>query len=133
MSAFVVSKQHVAAIVQAYERTPYCEINERDRFASTPLHWTEALATMLFAENVRSVRHRYRDRTPQALVEFTISDIAGAPTLEPAAVLKLVDSLEYQSCECDDYRTTEAYKALDRIRGSIISILPGYQTAEWAL
>ena len=53
--------------------------------------------------------------------------------LSPVAILKLIDSLEYQSCESDDYEQTVAYKSLQSIRKSAIHALEGYEDAEWSI
>lgn len=84
-----------------------------------------AVATILRDENVRSLISRYgAQRTgiedysyefnyePRAKRNYTELEIAGA-----------IDCLEYQSCESDDYYTTEAYKILCLMRKHLLNEL----------
>lgn len=100
-------------------------------------------ANILYCENIRSVQSRYPDdsfddlpgliQKPEML-EVTHQDIAWQAVyghLKAVDILKMCDCLEYQSCETDDYRSTLAFKLLDRIRGAAIHDLPGYDSAPW--
>ena len=109
-------------------------------------HLTQSeLATLyadtLYQENVRSVQARYpddrRDNLPGPLndpgfIEVTHRDIQnGRLRLQPVALLKMCDCLEYQSCETEDYRSTVAYRLLNAMRKAMIHDLPGYDDAPW--
>jgi hypothetical protein len=124
MSAWMCSATHIAAIVGTVA-------------AFDPL-WREDLgkvAAVLAAENGRSVGHRYRGRMPCDPVEVSQSEIDTfrARPLSPVQFLKAVACLEYQSCECDDYQTTEAFRLVQRLRAVGIAALPGYSAAPWGL
>jgi hypothetical protein len=45
--------------------------------------------------------------------------------------LKMLDCLEYQSCESDDWETTQAYRLQQAMRRAAIRALPGYESAQW--
>lgn len=121
MSAFLCSKVHVAALVRFQLSTPGNSVN------------APAVAATLYAQNVRSVNHRYPQQ-PAALPEtFTLAEIERAPALEPVEALKLAASLEYQSCETPDWEETTACDLLQNIRRAAIRALPGYDAAPWRI
>lgn len=105
----------------------------------------EYVARGLASENIRSVIHRYpndRDghRPGPQLLDVDIVKAAGISALHflfnpkqisPVQVIKLVNCLEYQSCETPDWTQTLAYKQLQWIRSHAISRLPGYEEAVW--
>lgn len=75
----------------------------------------ERVAQILYSENVRSVDHRYN--------ETNARDFIYKPsyrTVEDREVSQLIHSLEYQSCETDDYYSTEAYKMLCAMRKNLL-------------
>jgi hypothetical protein len=89
----------------------------------------EAIAQILRAENIRSVCARYGDDgAADAPYRFRRVPLRA---LDPAAVLKSCDCLEYQSCETDDYHDTLAWRVLNAIRRLAIGHLPGYEKAPW--
>lgn len=128
MSAFVVSKKHVAALAN---------------FAVSHKVWLgtrsagsgdfESIYTTLAAENVRSVCHRYAGDKPENYADFLKP--AGRNTIlyTPIAVIKLAQCLDYQSCETDDWETTQACRILKNIISKAIECLPGYDDAKWAI
>lgn len=148
MSAFIVHRIHVAALVRFHQLAD----RGRDDFrALVPppepggawdvRHYTpQSAADCLMAENVRSVRARYEDAdrsgmvAPADLEGFLPEEIEAAPELTPLEALKACDCLEYQSCETEEYRASAAYWLLDAIRGRAIHSLHGYGSAEgWSL
>ena len=58
--------------------------------------------------------------------------VVAEDVLEPVQVLKLVRSLDYQSCETDDWPMTLAARQLEWIMGEAISRLDGYEDADWS-
>jgi len=126
MSAFIVTKAHVAAIVRWYERSGGLRTHH-----DAPL--PETLAAMLYAENVRSVNHRYSHHAPDEPLAFSVRDIGIAPDLTPVQAIKAIHCLRYQSCECEDFDTTPSAKMLDRMESWGVSHLPGYDDAPWCI
>lgn len=143
MSAFEVSDKHISAILQGVYGTNFsghniwCRLTEKE-----PTHEQMALrkqvqqeANMLMAENVRSYQYCYKHRDDVSQKPFKGNvklDFAAAP-LSALAVFKLIDCLEYQSCETDDYTTTEAYKLLCVYRTKLACKLPGYNDEKWSI
>lgn len=127
MSAFIVSSDHITAILAGY--TLRSSRDER----LTPEELT-IMGKMLWLENCRSVAYRYDEEPDACWTEFKFETRYRVypPVTEIPALLKLCDCLEYQSCERPDYEDSQAYKRLQRIRGTLIRALPGYEAAPWA-
>jgi hypothetical protein len=121
VSAWIVSKDHIDAIVTADLGDPYREARD-----------PASIGRMLWAENVRSVSYRYEgrydvDNPDVAAYEF---ERWGLP---PVVVLKALDCYEYQSCETPGWKRSPSFEFCDRLRRSLISRLPGYDAAPWGL
>jgi hypothetical protein len=101
-----------------------------------------AYADILYQENVRSVRYRYPDDKwddlpgPRVKPVHCLVDPAELlitlPKFSIVQLLKFCNSLEYQSCETDDYKQTKAYELLCAIREELVRDLPGYEEAHWS-
>lgn len=104
----------------------------------------EAIATFyantLYCENYRSVENRYPGggALPGPIelpgeITVTTKDRRDPQyaQLDAVNILKMCDGLEYQSCECDDWRKSVAYELLTAIRLAAIRTLPGYDQAHW--
>ena len=139
MSAFVCTPNHIATLVAYHKSAEYAgQSFDMGRAAET-----------LMRENIRSVADRYPDctdgdypgasGTQQELVDEAkrlVNDAAfcaEAAAKSPVEILKLAQSLEYQSCECDDWDTTEAKKLIDSVVSGAIARLPGYDEADWSI
>jgi hypothetical protein len=150
MSAFVCGPDHfkALAIFAVSRRHGSRNVDPRDLKGCEKLelyneiNLASAYADILYAENMRSVLHRYPDDTEETApgpidkpehIKVTGHDMCKPAYIRvsPVAILKMCDCLEYQSCETDDYRQTLAFDLLDRIRGAAIHCLPGYDDAPW--
>ena len=95
------------------------------------------LGRMLWRECFASVRHRYPQEgrqlpgpvpTPDPEnYEHEWSDSA----FDPVQVLKAISCYEYQSCETEDWETSEAHEVCGVLRSVAISCLPGWEAAAW--
>lgn len=148
MSAFVVSKEHIDYLVHAARMDGYYPGCSAVDYAYgtedqlNPRTNADAIGRALWAENVRSVMHRYPDATPdrvpghcdmdhESVTMYRCSPLT-APIV-PVAVLKALDCYEYQSCEHDGWVTSHAKEFCDDLRGRMISELPGYDDAPWEI
>lgn len=134
MSAFICSPEHISTIVHwgLTHPTWHPAINNRD-----------FIARQLAEENINSIAHRYPDMNSKESDEFLdmpredyISACAKAPHNcldDPIKILKLIDSLNYQSCEHPGWESSAAYEILNTLRAAAIRELPGYDEAEWAI
>lgn len=128
MSAFICSDKHISAIVRWASRsnTSFWFGNPTRKLGAGD---EQALVDILYAENVKSVNYRYSESDP---VDGCVYD-QDAPNLSPVGVIKLVQSLEYQSCEHDLWATSDAKEILSGIKSAAINALPGYETASWSI
>jgi len=146
MSAFVVSDKTISAILQAAfnaERRYNGSVNpwqyqddpEAYHYVMNALKTAQQQANLLMAENVRSYNHCYKHRSDVSQEPFTgkvVLDLKAAP-VSVLQALKLIDCLAYQSCECDNWEKTQAFKLLNKLRGILIPALPGYDNEKWGL
>lgn len=155
MSAFVVDKTHVDALVTAglVLVRPYGPM----RWFHPTLEPGETIETlnakrrelrhenadevglMLWTENVRSIHARYPDTTETGdypgpadfgmadVLGYRFDQLPGAP--DPVVTLKAIKCYEYQSCEHDDWRRSEAFAFCQALREHAIAKLPGYEDA----
>lgn len=142
MSAYVCSKYHIKALAIFAVRKIHGSLAVDPRYVdgANDLSFKPAelvatrYAAILLAENVRSVRARYADDMGDyEEINISAREVLRPATLSPVAVLKLCNCLAYQSCETDDWETTNAYKLLQQIKDAAIRILPGYEDAPWGL
>ena len=147
MSAFVVGREHIRFLVSAarsprivqYAPFSYYWNGQRHQL---PMNDREAAAKagqLLWNENIRSVEGRYPDcvgkpeNMPGPVDEVFIyahsRDWTG--NLEPVQVLKACNCYEYQSCEHEGWKTSEARAFIEALRSEAIRALPGYETAQW--
>jgi len=151
MSAYIVNPEHIG-VLAAYAAVNDCAIYEWRM--SDNILTAQNVAKGLVLENIRSVAHRYPDdkdgqRPGPCLKDADIVEacqiyaghfakrlggviVMAEDVLEPVQVLKLVRSLDYQSCETEDWPMTLAARQLDWIMGEAISRLPGYEDADWS-
>lgn len=125
MSAFIVSKNHVAQLVRFY----LAKKTYDDNFDGND---AEVWANKIMAKNVASVNHRYEDLDEKGPV-ITISDIFKAKDITPVQALKAVRCLNYQSCELEDWERSPEKEFLDKIDDAAIWALPGIEEAAWAI
>lgn len=140
MSAFVVNKTHINAMLHAGLAVSY-----------RPLTWyyggthhelndltINAVGQMLLDECVKSVCYRYDDSEmtnlpgridAEWLLPFEYHFTYKRPT--PVEALKLIDCYAYQSCEHPEWKESEAKSFCDALRSNTIGGLPGYEDAPW--
>jgi hypothetical protein len=94
MSAWVVSRAHIDAIMSVAVQRKVCTAEE-----------ATAIGHMLWRENVRSVNFRYDERGRTPSYRFTEAE----EWVDSAVALKLLHCLGYQSCERPDWQRSEAY------------------------
>ena len=151
MSAYICNPEHIG-ILAAYAAVNDCAIY-RWRMSDSILT-AQNVAKGLALENIRSVAHRYPDdkdgeRPGPCLKDADIIEacqiyaghfakrlggviVMAEDVLKPVQVLKLVSSLDYQSCETDDWEMTLAAQQLRWIMSDAISHLDGYEDADWS-
>jgi len=143
MSAFIVSKETIDAICYAAIHYPHNGLHWKGEHGTLKAlehgQRPDAIGEILWHENVVSVRTRYPDDAEDSLPgpnELTMVDVltyrfTRPPLPSVVEALKLIDCLEYQSCEHDEWDTSEACHFLGSLRRALIRCLPGYEKAPW--
>lgn len=132
MSAYIVPDYHINALVTwAVERhgsgavSYYWNGRRRDVRGDA-----ERIASVLYAENVRSVNSRYQGA--DSAHGFKFERVFNL--LNPIDVIKACNGYGYQACETDDWEQTEAHAIIKGIEASAIRALPGYDASPaWTL
>lgn len=144
MSAFMCDGEHFAAIIGTYaammERS---HLHEREVHAEGFEASLLERARMLARQNLRSVDHRY-DGNAEAVADFNVQAVISAPSskqirrwrekpLAPGELFKALDCYEYQACENDDWKQTQAKDLCDIIRKMACQEVPGWEAAPWGI
>jgi len=147
MSAFVVSKSHIDAMLRvALADNPY-RSHQRYMcwYIGGHLEWVTPetasdLGQMLIDENVASVCYRYQEEDDSNLpgpldeywleeYEYSHNPLARTPT--PEEGLKLISCYEYQSCEHAGWNASCVRLFCQALKDELISRLAGYENAPW--
>lgn len=128
MSAFIVNKEHIDALVNYMVRHRVSYWNGTDRVGVTRSNAQE-VGQILLDENVRSVNYRYSEEATEPPYRFTPS----TRDVSAVQIIKAVHCLDYQSCETDNWETTLAFKICQTILSAACRNLPGYEQAQWGI
>lgn len=146
MSAYICNPEHFG-ILAAFAAINDCVIYDwkpaRGYGPASRIANAQAAAKGLAKENIRSVAHRYGDGelpgpclTPAEIEEaaaiYAVHFVVNPQRLTPVQVFKLVQSLDYQSCETDDWMMTLAKRQLEWIVSELVRQMPGYDDADWS-
>lgn len=132
MSAYVVPDYHINALVSwAAGRhgsgavSYYWEGKRREVRGNE-----KRIASVLYAENVRSVNSRYKESDPaHGFVYKAVPNM-----LNPIDVIKGCHGYGYQACEAEGYEQSEAFAIVAAIAQSAIRALPGYEDSNaWCI
>ena len=130
MSAWTVSKKHIDLLVTlAAQAELLGDKNETQ------------VGQILWDENYRSVNERYNETNPAPRYSFKPFDLT---TLSTIAQIKQVHCYVYQTCETDDYKTTQAIVLVEKIEallsagvhvpsGKSVRSAPQYDAALWGI
>ncbi|GMA37786.1 hypothetical protein [Demequina litorisediminis] len=133
MSAFIVAKTHIDALVTAgvKNRTHGPLYVHHGGIALDVRHANADLIGQALTDAVHaSVNHRYRDAVNPPAYTFRMLD---TDVLPPVVILSLIACYRYQACEIDGWDTTLAATYLNVIEAASIRELPGYDEAPWEL
>jgi hypothetical protein len=145
MSAWIVSKTHIDALVRAGIRAHIIDPTDSmgtDGFGYTGKKGPTDWGRLLWLENLRSVQHRYPRENSTELpgpcpTPFPDAyDFAGnyhMPILPAVNVLKAIACYEYQSCEHPGWEDSEAHRFCQALKNAAITWLPGYDSAPWGI
>ena len=140
MSAYLCNPEHIGLLAAYLAISRYEHWAEPDR-SDFSHRGARTIAEALAAENIRSVSVRYPGdksggRPGLSMHDSDITELSAMwaahyadtrRTVSAVTVLRLLQCLEYQSCEAEDYLTTEAAGYCTQIRDAAIRKLPGYE------
>lgn len=124
MSAYIVSNNHINAILRFADL--HCSsvvggfARQHMKMPAAGEYLTK-IGQILLRENVRSVNYRYREKTRPGKFEYD----QDAPAVSHIEALKLVNCLDYQSCERKDWHKSPACILLAEIKMKILEDLAG--------
>ena len=132
MSAYVVPDYHINALISwaagqhGSNAVSYYWEGKRREVRND----AKRTASVLYAENVRSVNARYKDSA--SAHGFAYKPVANM--LEPVDVIKACHGYGYQACETESWEQSEAFAIIAAIERSAIRALPGYSDSKaWCL
>jgi len=117
MSAWIATDKHIGSLALYYATNILTIDTSQESVAM------QDIANILKEENIRSVNYRYSEETP-----ITECDLSVAVSLSHIDAHSLASSLDYQSCEHEEYYGSNAARILQEIRehaaGVVMSSLP---------
>ena len=134
MSCIVVNDYHVSALVA-------WAIRQGLDLDASP----DAVAHMLASANRRAFSERYQGRYDSELDPFGGLDRSAGAELDPVAIVKACDCLDYQASDWSRWNDSDAFGYLVAIRRAAVALadpagmaasgraLPGYDAAAWEL
>lgn len=132
MSAWIASDEHIIAVVATF-----VELHNRNSWGK-PISNEDMvkMANTLKRENYRSVNYRYSEKARCAKIkDFEPYQPYGVSIMD---AIKLAHSLEYQSCECNNYFRTKAHKLIWQIINYlqyryIVDFSGEWDSAKWSM
>jgi hypothetical protein len=118
MSAFVVCKEHIDALLTWVNKQGFDVFDGHRYYESDQVDQLSELGSLLLTENTRAVEYRCREQDNVEPTSYTFETRAGHRSIEILAALRC---LAYQSCECDDWEQTRAYRAIEHMESIAIS------------
>lgn len=156
MSAFICMPEHfkvlaIFAVARAnygrprvdpvYLKYRHAALVEAEKYLDDEARLASYYADVLYQENIRSVRHRYPSDTwdslpgpcvkPLRLIVDSSDFLDQRLRVSSINILSMLNCLDYQSCEPEDWTSTTAHALLQAIKYAAIRVLPGYGDAVW--
>ena len=133
MSAYIETFAHINYIAQYavkrqehFHPSPFSYYYQGERKIPT----VDEIGQILWDENYRSVNYRYNEDNKAPI----FVSMSNTRSYDPAQIFKAINSLEYQSCETDDWDQTEAAAILDAIRRKACHfIIDQHGSVAWTL
>jgi len=89
------------------------------------------IAKLMWGANSMSLQARYGEGCVGKIPKVTKADLKRARACSAVVVIKQAHCLDYQSCEHDDWYTSEAYKHMRDAIDHATTRLDGYDDAPW--
>ena len=128
MSAYIVNKKHIDALVSYFKKMDGYAFNEALRKPILSEDAPNEIGQILVDANYKSVNERYDSEDVPEKYEHELYKIC-----TPVEILTACDGFEYQACEADDWESSSAFSIINGIRSVAIRKLPGYEEAAWEI
>jgi hypothetical protein len=133
MSCFVVSPKHIAALMLGICHRDFTD-NKMTFFVKHQRYILskDEIGSALYQMNIKAYNDRYNESSPLICVPpvGVTFDIINLPAVK---LLCLLDGLEYQLSDSNDYDGSLAQAIVNRLRKIFIRSVPGYEDAPWSL
>lgn len=138
MSAYIVDRDHIAYLVHSADIMSRAKFTWWDGTDHETMSSPTATGQMLWDSNIESVSYRYGNSPVEQLPgpkgeAYVYTHKRSGKHVNPIAVLKAIQSYQYQSCEHPGWATCNAKRFTDALRMLAIRNLPGYDEASWEL
>lgn len=139
MSAYMVDREHVTYLVDAAMSRAIVRNHHSISWYHDGQHYTlgcgdyaraAEVGQMLWDANKESVQARYPDTADETLVYDEHNPCFGH-TFNPVEVIKAIRCFDYQACEYEGWKTSEARAFLEALKHHAIAALPGMEAAAW--
>lgn len=130
MSSFILNEYDISTIV-SYFIAPstgdnlWVKINGSHTYMEADKAAT--VARILAEANTRGVNARYGD---DDVSSYVFERITNANRLDISEIVKTINSLEYNSCDADDYHDSEAYGIICSMRKHLLNMICETQNTE---
>lgn len=148
MSAYMVDREHVSYLVEAAMNRPivrdhtmsWYHDGERHALSCGDFQRAAEVGQMLWDANKESIMARYPDTredfsdAPGPCDEtFVYDEHINCPmhVFSPVAVLQAINCFNYQACEYEGWKDSEAKAFLEALKHHAIGALPGMEDAAW--
>ena len=129
MSAFVVSDKHINTMLSFGSRhIDRISLPDGQILSFKDANDLQIMAEIMLKENYRSVNYRSRENEGSHQIKFEFEY-----KYTPIQIVKACQCFDYQCCETDDWKESNAYRINSWLMSSAISELPGYDQAEWGM
>lgn len=136
MSAYILNDDEINTIVSYFidpnhglDSAPYLKIGNSYEYLNAEN--SAKVASILMAENIRSVNSRYNESTANS---YEFEYLPQARKLPVGNIIGALDCLEYQSCETDDWHTTNAWEIICGLRKHLLKVIAEQEgTYTWGI
>jgi hypothetical protein len=131
MSAYLVPEYHINALVSWAAARRGSGVSYYWNGRRREVRGEESrIASVLYAENVRSVNSRYQEADPaHGFVFKRVTNV-----LNPIDVIKGCHGYSYQACKAEGWEESEAFAIIAGIEDSAVRALPGYEDSNaWCI
>ena len=131
MSAFLVSDKHISEMLRFASQQDGTVHHDGKALDLRVPSEAQKVGQILLDENYRSLNARYGH--DPAAHDFQYEPFSLRPLMKAIEVVKLCHCYDYQTCETDDYYTSDAHTIVQAIQAQAIRSVPGYDEAEWCI